>query len=124
MLKNWPCSGLIDTLVGGVRRVENDIAIDGDIEPIPSRYFDRRLNVQLPTEGLSSQLGQLPAHGTTDNLAVAGHRQNRSVPILRELDSSAEQAGQDSKTQQPSIMVVHGISEARSASGVLTDHPI
>ena len=67
---------------GGVRRVENDVSVDPDVEPVARWNLNRWLDVLDPAENLYTLLGYLAAHGATDDLTGVRHRQDRAAPAL------------------------------------------
>ena len=86
----WPYGfRLARRCVGGI---EDNVAINTDIEPVSGWYFDRGLDVQIPPGDLNAELRNLTTHRSRDDFARAGCSENRTRPVLRQLEAGAEQA--------------------------------
>src|SRR5258708_6314196 len=67
---------------GSVWRVEQDVAIDANVEAVANGDFDCRLYVQVTPCDLGAEIRRLLAHCASSNLGWAWIREQRAVLVL------------------------------------------
>src|SRR4029078_3331113 len=77
---------------------ENDVAVHPNVESVSGRNFDGWLYIEVSPSDLRPKLGYLTAYGATNYFAGAGNSQDAARPVLRQLESRAEQARQNRET--------------------------
>jgi hypothetical protein len=86
--RRWPLS-----LRGFVGRLEEDVAVDSNIESVSSWNLNRRLNVQVTARDLGTGLAQFLADGTRGGLTCGWVRERALALPLRNAEGRGEQAG-------------------------------
>ena len=70
------------SVLRSICRVERDIPIHWYVETIADWNFDRRMNVEILSCDLGTEIGHLPPNGTAGDFAGAGIGENGTVLIL------------------------------------------
>src|SRR5262249_20909150 len=101
---------------------EEDITGHPHVEAVADGHLDRRLDVQVTARYIRAQLRDLGTDSASGDFSRRGIPENGASTRLRELERRAEDARQQSESDQPLVMVAHIVAEARNTGGVLSGH--
>src|SRR5581483_3152255 len=107
-----------------VGRVEENVAVDADVESVADRHLDRGLNIQVAPCDIGPQLRNLGADGACGCFARRWVAKHGPAPRLRKLKRRAEHARQQPEPNQALVVVVHIMPKPGVPASILPDHAV
>src|SRR6266851_5043489 len=104
--------------------LEQNIPVDPHVKAVSDSYFDRWLDVEIPSRGLSANLRHVLSDGLSGEFLSAWITEHVAPAIDGELSRGGKETGQRAHAEEASVVVVHLVAESGRAFGVLPGHGI